>query len=49
VGELIMTKERGSKGARSFTSWHKHKRPTGKRMIAKSRIVSSSSSSPWSE
>jgi len=31
-----MTKERGSKGARSFTSWHKHKRPVGKRMIAKS-------------
>lgn len=31
-----MTKERGSKGARSFTAWHKHKRAVGKRMIAKS-------------
>lgn len=31
-----MAKEHGSKKARSFTGWWKHKRPTGKRAIHKS-------------
>lgn len=31
-----MAKERGSKKARGHTGWWKHKRPTGKRAIAKS-------------
>jgi hypothetical protein len=31
-----MMKEHGSKGARSFSGWWKHKRPTGKRLVNKS-------------
>jgi hypothetical protein len=31
-----MAKEHGSKKARGFVGWWQHKRPTGKRAIAKS-------------